>query len=443
MVATNLLDDLAVRGIVINSRDVTGRRQAIEDLRRLNEDLDLRVRERTEAITMLYDIVSVANHARDVKQAVEFCLRRLTEFNGWRFGHALMPTTGGEEMVLACSWYPKGTERFARFRRATESIKFRDGEGLTCRVIQQRTPVWTTQLPNELTGTRSIVASELGLGTAVAFPVIVGEKVAAVLEFFSNQHLDMDEKMIELLSSVGMQLGRVIERANLQEHLLRIADQMQQRIAQDLHDDLGQELTGLGLKTETLAETLGGDALPARNLAADVHAAVERTRGKVRSLARRILPVEVELNSLSGALTRLAEDATIGSRAACTFHGDQAETTFDNRTATQLYRIAQEALANALRHGEARNIRIDLAEEDGETVLSVTDDGVGMPPGAETGEGLGLRIMQYRAELLGGKLTTHPSLNGGTVVVCRVAAVKSNQLVRKRRRKHVNQDYDR
>ena len=112
---------------------------------------------------------------------------------------------------------------------------------------------------------------------------------------------------MELLSSVGMQLGWVIERANLQEHLLRIADQMQQRIAQDLHDDLGQELTGLGLKVETLAEGLAAEGSPASKLAADVHAVVERTRSKIRGLARRILPVEIELNSLPGGSARAGQ----------------------------------------------------------------------------------------------------------------------------------------
>ncbi len=214
---------------------------------------------------------------------------------------------------------------------------------------------------------------------------------------------------------------RVAERTQaierLQEHLLTIADQTQQRIAQDLHDDVGQELTGLSLKIETLVEALGGDARCGK-LAADVLANLERTKDKVRSLARQILPIEIELNSLPGALERLAADTARGRAAACTFRGAHSAATFRGRVAAQLYRIAQEAVSNAVRHSQARNIRIDLAEDGGRTRLCVSDDGRGMPANGRAAEGLGIRIMHYRASLLGGTLEIGPAAGGGTAVTC-------------------------
>ncbi len=104
------------------------------------------------------------------------------------------------------------------------------------------------RLRRDLIECRALVAEDLGLGTAVAFPVLVGEKVAAVMEFFSDRVIPSDNRMIDAMVGVGMQLGRVLERAAFEEHLLTIAEEIQQGIAQDLHDDIGQELTGLGLK---------------------------------------------------------------------------------------------------------------------------------------------------------------------------------------------------
>jgi signal transduction histidine kinase len=405
-------------------------REAVERLRQLNEELDRRVAERTEAIELLYDVASMANSAQNVRMAMAFCLDRLTHYNGWRFGHALNPVDGGDRMALASHCYPDGAKRFREFRKATEKSKFTCGERLIGRVLATRAPVWITDLPGQLAGDRSVAADKLGLATAVAFPVLVGEKVAAVLEFFSELAIPIDHRIINIMAGVGMQLGRVIERANLQEHLLKIADQMQQRVAQDLHDDVGQELTGLSLKAETLAEALKPGDTRRGKLAADVAANVNRVQGKVRGLARRILPIEIELNSLPGALKRLAEETSVGSSAACAFHCDHAELMFEPPVAAQLYRIAQESVANAIRHGHARNIRIDLVGENGGTQLCVSDDGRGMPAAGVSTDGLGMRIMRYRASLVGGALHIRTASGGGTAVTCVVPAARTDQTPR-------------
>jgi two-component system CheB/CheR fusion protein len=258
---------------------------------------------------------------------------------------------------------------------------------------------------------------------------------------------------------VGMQLGRVFERAGLQEHLLCIADQMQHHIAQDLHDDVGQELTGLALKAETMAEAFdtmdsGGAQLTGNGaaasalrplpadvkhrcsaLAVDILETTQRAQGKIRNLARRILPIELELNSLPGALRRLCDDAGRGARLSCEFRNSHPEETFEGRIAGQLYRIAQEAVANAIRHAQASCVRIELAKKRGHTLLSVVDDGQGMPAGAGAASGVGLRIMRYRAGLIGATLEIAPGPGGtGTAIICRLPADDPPSTVRKRRR---------
>ena len=147
---------------------------------------------------------------------------------------------------------------------------------------------------------------------------------------------------------------------------------------------------------------------------------MDRTRGKVRGLSRGLLPVELEEGLLAVALGQLAATATTGSRIACTFDCSHPDPVFDSRVAMHLYRIAQEAVSNAVRHSGARNIRITLDQENGETALRIEDDGEGLSSEALQAGGMGLRTMRYRAGLIGGKLEVGPGPSGGTQVVCRL-----------------------
>jgi signal transduction histidine kinase len=305
-------------------------------------------------------------------------------------------------------------------------MRFRRGEGLPGRVLAGGEPIWITDDLGPLLPSRAVIAEELGIRTAVACPVLVGDKVVAVVEFFSDKLLRPDERSVGVMAGVALQLGRVIERADFEEHLLGIPEEVQRAIAQDLHDDVGQELTGLALKATTLAEMLATSRTPAARLAADIAASVGRTRTKVRGLSRRLLPIELEEGMLAVAIGQLAAAVNTDSRIACTFDGKHTAAVLDSRTATHLYRIAQEAVSNALRHSGARSIRIALAQQNGETVLRIEDDGTGLSRGARQASGMGLRTMRYRAGLIGGELEVGPGASGGTLVLCRLRPRHAN-----------------
>ena len=133
-----------------------------------------------------------------------------------------------------------------------------------------------------------------------------------------------------------------------------------------------------------------------------------------------MLPVELEEGLLAVAVEQLVATVNTGSGIACTFDNAHPDPLFDSRAATHLYRIAQEAVSNALRHSGARNIRITLKQENGETALTIEDDGVGLSSDAPQAGGMGLRTMRYRTGLIGGKLEVGPGPRGGTLVVCRL-----------------------
>ncbi|QDV35223.1 PAS domain-containing sensor histidine kinase [Tautonia plasticadhaerens] len=210
----------------------------------------------------------------------------------------------------------------------------------------------------------------------------------------------------------------VSERRAMQEQLLSIAEQEQRRIGQDLHDDVGQELTGLALMIESLAEALEEDSSPERVLAGRVRAGLRRVQRRLRDLCRGLLPVEVDAEGLMAALEDLCSNFSAGQAISCRFECHSPVAIEDNRTATHLYRIAQEAVSNAARHGRPRSIVVRLEGSDEAIALTVRDDGVGIPGHAEGGPGTGLRLMRHRAGLIGAGLRIGPDEGGGTRIDC-------------------------
>jgi len=410
-----LRDDAGqVIGVNVVAEDITQRKQGMEAL-------EQEVRERTSALQMLRDVAAMANRSTSVEEALEYCLRRVAEHNGWSFGHAFLPSAEEPDLLLpAYVWYTTDSEQFAEFRDLTLRTVLRAGECLPGRVYASGEPQWTTDLPHELGPRRVELAAALGITTTAAFPVMAQHRVVGVLEFFSDKTIEPDQGVLESMASVGTQLGRVIERKAFQDRLLTLSEDEHRRIGQELHDDVGQELTGLALKTETLAELLGKDAGPAGELARVIIGAVDRIRGKVRALSRGLVPTEIDAPALEAALEGLALQVDESDGMSCRLRCEGKRRVPDARTATQLYRIAQEAVGNLVRHSGAEHVEIALTSDEAATVLEIRDDGQGIPLEQKGKKGMGLQIMRYRAGLIGATLTVESSPDGGTRVTCRL-----------------------
>ena len=213
-------------------------------------------------------------------------------------------------------------------------------------------------------------------------------------------------------------LRDITGRKELEREVLEAAAGEQRRIGQELHDTVGQELTGLSLLAAALAKRTA-DRDPANAAtAARIVEELGRVHQQVRALSRGLVPVEVDPEGLRAALEELAARTTERTGTECTFETDGAVAVEDAGTATHLLRIAQEAVANALRHGRSGRIRIALRRDPGRLALEVRDDGVGMPEGPAGEGGLGIRLMRYRAGIIGGSLAVGPAAGGGTRVTC-------------------------
>jgi two-component system CheB/CheR fusion protein len=207
---------------------------------------------------------------------------------------------------------------------------------------------------------------------------------------------------------------------------LEAAAREQRRLGQELHDGVGSDLTGLALLADALAQELR-DSSPAQAArAARIASGLEEVRRQLRRLASGLVPQDVAPDGLRAALEGLAVRVRERSGAACTVEGAGPVRLADPATATHLFRIAQEAVANALRHGRARHIDITLRADPAALTLSVRDDGSGLGGGPPGGAGLGLRLMHDRARAIGGALTIGPAGGGGTVMTCVLPGDKSH-----------------
>ena len=209
----------------------------------------------------------------------------------------------------------------------------------------------------------------------------------------------------------------ITERKRLEKEILEISEREQRRIGQDLHDGLCQHLAGIEMLAQVLAQKL--KSKDNTNRATEIAKAVRDAIGQTRLLARGLSPVTLESEGLMSALAELTLNTEKMFRVPCVFDCNEVVKFNDHAASTHLFRIAQEAVSNAIKHGHATKIIITLRDEPEYLSLSVRDDGKGFPEGFSNSTGMGLRIMQTRIGMVGGSLTILKNTEGrGVTVAC-------------------------
>jgi PAS domain S-box-containing protein len=227
------------------------------------------------------------------------------------------------------------------------------------------------------------------------------------------------------------------ERRRLERQIMEAAANEQRRIGHDLHDGLCQDLVGIAFGIDAVARSLSSPAQEksmGRSMV-KLAASVREAAGLARRLAHGLNPVDLKAGGLPTALENLALKVAESFGVVCTFHWDHLAQVREDATATHLYRIAQEAVGNAIRHGKARKIQISLIERGTTLILSITDNGKGISQAiadsvkqglAPTGRkrspsaGMGLQTMHYRARVLGGSFMVMPGRRRGTIITCTI-----------------------
>jgi PAS domain S-box-containing protein len=218
---------------------------------------------------------------------------------------------------------------------------------------------------------------------------------------------------------VSSAIRDISDRKRLEKTVLEISEREQRRIGQDLHDGLGQHLTGIAFMTKVQEQKLAERGVPEAAEAAKIVQLVNDAILKTRELARGLLPVVSDAHGLMSALRLYAHEIENLFGVACRFQCEEAVLIHDAPVATHLYHIAQEAVNNAIKHGHAHEIVIRLFSGEREGTLIIKDDGVGIARPLAPHTGVGLHIMNYRAGMIGGNLEVRRELPRGTVVTCR------------------------
>lgn len=379
-----------------------------------NQDLQAQLEERARRLRFLGDVATMARDTSSVDEAYAFVLERVCRQDSWICGHVF---DVGED----------GTVEATDIRYVAESAdgsvaewldeRARSSEDdLPTRVVETRRPHGVRDLRE--TTPLGEAAHDVGLRSAVAFPVLLQAKVRAVVECYSSQPVDVDTHLLETLGNVGAHLGRVVERHDTEERLIHLTERGQHRLGEEIHDALGQQLTALGMIAKTLQDRLESEDSDAVELASRLREEIHSTHQQLRTLARNLTPM-VGAKDLGAALLDLLDYCRRLYGLDCDTEIEEIETT--EEIASSLYRIAREALNNAAFHAEATKVQIRLQRTDEALVLEVRDDGLGMEavPQGEA-EGLGMRLMRHRAELIRGELELESTPGRGTVVRCRV-----------------------
>ena len=206
----------------------------------------------------------------------------------------------------------------------------------------------------------------------------------------------------------------------LETEIIRIGDHERTRIGQDLHDSICQELVRIAFACNSLRNNLARQTLPEAAAAGKICAMLDKTISESCHLARGLYPTRLGAEGLVAALAEMASETSRNAGLTCELNCPEPVQIHNYGTAVHLFRLAQEAVNNAVKHSKGRRVNIQLRADTSAVHLTVADDGIGLPATASSAQGMGLHIMRYRAQEIGGRLDIRRGRAGGTIVRCSV-----------------------
>ena len=235
---------------------------------------------------------------------------------------------------------------------------------------------------------------------------------------FRLQH-NLEERVRQRTAALA---DEIAERERLEKSILEISERERRSIGHDLHDGLSQHLTGTAITGQLLADRLHERSAEETDDARRVVNLVKIAIAQTRRMAKGLLLADIDAEGLPSALLEFCATTAEQFRVSCNFVNQEPTISLPpgNGVSSHLFRIAQEAVRNAIRHGSAKHVDVSLRSESRLLTLVVQDDGIGLPPAAQRGDGLGLRIMAHRAQMIGATFKIERLYTCGTIVQCQL-----------------------
>ncbi len=419
-----------------------------------------------EQLKAQHTITLILATALSLDEALPAIVRVLLDSLGMDLG-VMWTVDPKEDLLKASLLLARAPEPSLKpFIEQVRPLVLQPGSSLAGGVWQRRRAAWVSELAKEASFVPREQAVRAGLQSATAFPIQGGGTCFGVLEFFTLRRLEPDPTLLNMMTAICSEIGQfmqrrhdeealrrahdelemrvqqrtaelhtaharlqkaIAERQRLEYELLEITEKERRRIGLDLHDDLGQQLSGLALMTKGLQLKLSRRGAPEAPDAGRVHDLVQKAMSHARDLAHDLATLEPEEDNLPSALDGLAKHASELFKISCRFEGGGDFPALDSNVASQLYKIAQEAVTNAIKHAKATRVGITLTNGSSKVVLTVQNDGLPFPNMKGPSTGMGLRIMNYRANLIGASLEIKAAGPRGARLVCSVPLVARKQ----------------
>jgi len=214
----------------------------------------------------------------------------------------------------------------------------------------------------------------------------------------------------------------ISERRRLEREILRVSEEERRNLGQDLHDGLGQMLTGIGLISQNLARKLKSNGIAGADEVQEISDLIKEADEYAKSLAQGMVQVNIEEEGLEAALCNLCKQVKKFFGIDCSFAFQENIEIGNSMRALHLYRIAQEAISNAVKHGNAHSVEVKMKESNGHIVMSIKDDGIGFGESSQPNKekGMGIHIMKYRANMMSGRLDILETEDDMTKVICKI-----------------------
>jgi len=314
----------------------------------------------------------------------------------------------------------------SRYESKDEVWDFEDEKHINVEIVETYVPMYSPdgkiigsfEVYKDITQNLAI-ADKLLLRSWSVLAVTVLCVFAALMYVIHHAVKIISVSTANLVTTNEMLRQEVEDRERLEKELLNVIEQERQRIGQELHDSIGQQLTGIAFMTKKLERRLSNQSLFEEiPYAARIGTCVGEAAEQIRALAKGLHPVDLDRDGLVSALQELAANTEKIFGINCFLKFERDVSIDKVSVVTNLYRIAQEAITNAIKHGKATEISIELVLKNGYLKLIVENDGFDITNVKTHSKGMGLRVMRYRAEAINGSLEICKRTKGGAIVTC-------------------------